>query len=543
MKSLKTKISCILLAASALVATSCSKDYLNTSPTSFIDNDKALSNVKNYKSIINGLAKLMTVQHSGFGYGFCGENAIMTLYENYPGPNYNFNFYANGWSVIFNQTYHTRANTVYAAYPWYYYYSIIAGANTLLDKIDGAEGDEKQKAFYKASALTFRAYGYEKLIHYYCVRWKDSNNGSAQGVPLRLKSTSDGLKCSTMAEVYQQIYKDLDEAMALYGKSEMDRVPAEVWMPNINVAHAIYARAALYKEDYAKAKEHAIEAYKGFPLTPGNGYNNGFCKPTPEWIWGSFGGEQEQNWYWAYGVNYACNGYMANNDNTGAGSITRELINRIPNTDCRKKLFLTEDKFPGFNMNDPKVVHPNFGIFLDEKLKAAAQKYIDETRVKDYDMPYQAGTFYLGSHLKFYVFAGPGVSYLPIIRASEMVLIKAEACYFLNDMKGAQDALIELNKTTGRNPEYTCTKTGEALFNEITDYREVELWGEGFAWSDYKRWKKTIVRKTMQDGGNTFPSVAVTIAPDDKKTNNWTWVIPEQETLYNDQLHILDKKP
>ena len=32
--------------------------------------------------------------------------------------------------------------------------------------------------------------------------------------------------------------------------------------------------------------------------------------------------------------------------------IGRELINRIPNNDARKALFLTEDKFPGYNFND-----------------------------------------------------------------------------------------------------------------------------------------------------------------------------------------------
>jgi hypothetical protein len=34
----------------------------------------------------------------------------------------------------------------------------------------------------------------------------------------------------------------------LFEQSGMDRNASQVWMPNINVAHAIYARAALLKQ-------------------------------------------------------------------------------------------------------------------------------------------------------------------------------------------------------------------------------------------------------------------------------------------------------
>ena len=50
-----------------------------------------------------------------------------------------------------------------------------------------------------------------------------------------------------------------------------------------------------------------------------------------------------------------------------------------------------------------------------------------------------------------------------------MVLIEVEANYFLNNEAAAQAALVELNATSGRNAEYTCTKTGDALWNEIME--------------------------------------------------------------------------
>ena len=127
------------------------------------------------------------------------------------------------------------------------------------------------------------------------------------------------------------------------------------------------------------------------------------------------------------------------------------------------------------------------------------------------DAPYQAGYFYLGGQLKFYVFDTPGVGYLPFIRSSEMVLIEAEANYFLGNANDAQAALVELNKTSGRNPDYSCDKTGDELWTEIMNYRTLELWGEGFGYSDFKRWGRKIERKTLAQGGNAHAAIAITI--------------------------------
>ncbi len=55
----------------------------------------------------------------------------------------------------------TRANSIYDAYAWYYYYTIAGNANTILANIDNAEGTEAERDFVKASALTFRAYAFE----------------------------------------------------------------------------------------------------------------------------------------------------------------------------------------------------------------------------------------------------------------------------------------------------------------------------------------------------------------------------------------------
>lgn len=545
MKKIINKLFAGSLLAGMMLVSSCAGDYLDTAPTDSTGATDAVGTTANAMKALNGIAKIMTTQHSYFGGGFAGENNIMIQYESYPSENYNYNYYASGWSPIFNQEFHTRTNSIYDAYAWYYYYTIAGNANTILANIDNAEGTEAERNFVKASALTFRAYAFEKLVHYYCWRWQDSNKGASQGIVLRLDESTGGQGYATLAETYAQIYKDLDEAIMLFEQSGMDRNASQVWMPNINVAHAIYARAALTKQDYTKALTEAKLARQNYPLMSNAEYHAGFCNPTSEWIFGSFGSAQENNWYWSYGTQYACNGYYANAAGAanGAGSIGRELINRIPNDDARKALFLTEDKFPGYNFNDGSAMDLGYGILGmgDDAEKAdalweEAAAYCQKMAVSGLEAPYQAGYMYLGGQLKFYVFDTPGVSYLPFIRSSEMVLVEAEANYFLNDETAARASLVELNATSGRNPEYTCDKSGEALWNEIMDYRELELWGEGFAWSDYKRWNRDIVRHSFAEGGNAHISVAKTIPA--SGVNKWTWDVPLNETDYNDELNL-----
>lgn len=535
MKNYINKIfGCAILASATLLA-SCGSDYLETKPTASVSSTEAVATTDMAYKALNGIARCQTTQHYAFTQGFAGENAIMRLYENLPSQNYNYNYYASGWAPIHNQTFHNRTSTIYDGYAWYYYYQLIGQANRIIAHIDAATGSDEDKKFIKASALSFRAYSYEKLIHYYCYRWQDSNNGASQGVVLRLDESTGDAPFATLAETVNQIYKDCQEAITLFGESGIDRPAAEVWIPNANVAHAVYARAALFRQDYQTALDQAKLAKQGYPLMSNDSYAAGFCEPTSEWIMGSYGDDSENNFYWSYGTQGACNGYYATADGnpTGAGTIGHELISRIPNNDARKQNFLTEDKFPNLDLSKESKYYYTFGILgmMDDNIYEQADSIVKAHQAKGLTTPYQAGFYYLDANLKFYVKAQPGVGYVPFIRSSEMVLIEAEANYFLGKTAEAQAALVELNATSGRNPEYTCTKTGEELLSEIQDYRCLELWGEGFEWSDFKRWNKAVVRKTFKEGGNAHPTVAITIKPEDG--NKWTWGVPLNETDYN----------
>lgn len=529
---------CLTLGAGAL--TSCGSDYLDTIPTESVGTQTAIGTAENAYKALNGIARTMSTQQYAYSQGCAGENRIISIYENYASNDYYFNRYASGWAPIMNLQYSQRNNTTYDAYPWNYYYNIIGQANTIIANIDNATGSEEQKSYDKAAALTFRAYAYEKLLHYYAPRWQDSNNGSTKTIVLRLDESTGDLAPSSMTDVYAQIYKDCEDAISLFNGSSYQRATSDVWIPNVNVAHAVYARAALTRQDYQTALTQAQAAEDGFPLMSNSDYQAGFCKPTSEWIFGSYGDAQENNWYWSYGTQFSCNGYFGSNTPYGAGQISESLSSQIPNTDVRKHLFLTSDKIGCDTiteaLNGGALVGTRYDLGGDVN-PAAYQKgiaYMDSIHnayTSSYDEPYQGSQvyqyMYMGSQWKFFVFDTPGVGYLPFIRTSEMVLIEAEANYFLGNETAAQAALVKLNATSGRDPEYTCTKTGDDLFKEIRNYRGIELWGEGFGFSDYKRWNLPIDRTTSK---NADASIKIRVEANDP---NWTWVVPQNETDYN----------
>ena len=130
--------------------------------------------------------------------------------------------------------------------------------------------------------------------------------------------------------------------------------------------------------------------------------------------------------------------------------------------------------------------------------------------------------------------AMPGVGQFSLFRSSEMYLIEAEAKCHLGQDTEAQKLLVELNAGSGRNPEYTCTKTGDSLLEEVRLYNRIELWGEGHDWFNYKRWGLPIERHDAKNGGSFNTNFAVTINPSDY--NGWTWSFPNKEIDYNSEI-------
>ncbi|MFT4221430.1 RagB/SusD family nutrient uptake outer membrane protein [Dysgonomonas sp.] len=487
---------------------SCNSD-LDTAPTGQTPPEQVFSSIENAELAVNGLGLLMAKQYLG-SQGFNGEGTIKLFYGEYPSNNFVKDL--PGWAAIINLTYTTNITSIYLYYPWYYYYRIIGDANVILDNIDNISDFENEKLNIKAKCLTYRAYAYFMMSQLYSKRWSESQNGASSGLILRLNSkTEDQMALSTLAQTYAQIYDDLDTAISYFNQSKIDR--EDFYDIGIEVAQAIYARAALTREDFAKAATMAAEARKNYPLMSNDDLMKGFFDPTSEWIWGSYGSTEQNLYYYSYQA------YMAYNTSGSIirlypNMITKELYAQIPKTDVRRRWWV----YPGDDVTTPGPV---------------TSATVDADIRKNYPaIPSNATTSY---YMQFKIGASalPGVGNMCHIRSSEMILVEAEALVRQNAGKDeqARKLMLELNKDSGRNPEYTLTKSGTELLEEIWKYRSIELWGEGFEWFDYKRTGRAVKRTDRAAKGSYISSLAVTINPN--QANDWVWAVPSRETDYN----------
>lgn len=506
----------IISASAVLLTTSCSSDYLNLSPNSSADTETIFANTDNVQLAVNGLSKMMSHQYLS-SQGFNGEGTIRTWYGNYPGNDYQKSN-LTGWKSIINNLYTTRPTSIYDYYPWFYYYKIIGNANTIICRVDNAEGTDQERAFLKAQALTFRAYAYSQLVQIYSKRWMDSNNGSSRGVVLRLDESKNEMPTSTLKECYDQIYQDLDDAIKMFTESGMDRSKDEKYLPNLNAAYAVYAKAALNREDWATAAKYAPLARKGYNLMSNSDYvDGGFNTENGEWIWKVYSSEEETLYYYQYFAYEGSNASSSLSRNYPS-AISKELFDQIPETDVRRTMFL-----------DPKSDKYTTSNGLAGSTLAARAKAEYGSKL------YSTSKIFAYMQFKQQAKAQPGVGEIAIFRAAEMYLIEAEADCHLNKDTEAQNLLIELNSKSGRNTSYTCSKTGADLLEEVRLYYRIEMWGEGRDWFNYKRWGLPIVRHTAKQGGSFHTSFAVTNNPADN--NGWTWVIPNKEVDYNSAIN------
>lgn len=511
------KIWCVALVL-AVFSTACS-DELDTLPTSAVSTETIFETTEKAKMAINGMARIMVMQHQGYGQTFSGEGTIKFMFGEYTGNGASRPNLASGWYNVMNFNHADNNTSTYNLYPWFYYYALIGNANEFLGNIDNSEGPQAEKDFLKAQAYVYRAYCYTQLVQFYCHRWEDSKGGTTvtnlrEGLVLRTVENRNekDVPLSPSGDIYKLIYEDLDEAISLFNSSGKTR--DNIWEPNVNVAYAVYARAAITKQDYPKAAAMATRARTGYELMSNDEYLDGFSDPNSEWIWGSYGGEDQTLHY------YGFHSYVAYDANTSIVRtypwvISRVIFDQIPTTDIRKDMFLD----PG-----------------DDKYNKTTGKVTDGLAKKvreEHPTMLNAHQVYAYHAFKFSIKGARGVGYINQFRSAEMYLIEAEAKYYIKDEEGARKLMNALVRDSGRDASYNCTATGAELLKEIKLYRSIELWGEGFSWLDAKRYNEPMVRTSFTQGGS-FHSVVKTIEPDYK--NGWTYITPLYESENNDAM-------
>lgn len=520
------KKSILYLASLALLAlaTACSDSYLNTYPENKQSNSTIFATTKSAAYAVNGICKLFTTQYISQGWN--GEGNIISHYGEVAGIDLQKSNYTT-WDYIHNGTRYGSNSYYIVSFAWDYYYTIISNANQIINNIDNAEGSQAERDFIKAQGLTFRAYAYSALVKIYSQRWKDSNNGSTRGVILRTECDNAPMAASSLGECYEQIYKDLNEAIALYEKSGLDRPAGDKYSPNEAVAHAVFSRAALNRDDWQTAYDQAKLARKGYTTMTPEEWASGFNTPNQEWIWYAFHDATQTIHH------YGFFSYFGSNTDTSAGrqnvpSINKELIDQIPASDVRRDLFLVPLES---EMND---------FSKDDSGKSKGSKYGMEKRArknfKNYLCAEKTTTIYAYMSFKFRASGGHSDGHLCLFRAGEMIYNQAEAAYMLGGKEDEiRNLLIEANKPYDTN--FTCTESGEALFEKVKLYRRWDLWGEGHNWYDLKRRKESHIRHSWAEGGNSHPTFCGTgetggcYGPNDRY--NWTYCYPKHETEYN----------
>lgn len=449
--------------------------------------------------------------------------------------------YIGGYNIMMGDlmSYLKSSNNVVVTNPWQICMAEIDAANFLLDNLRIFTGaSELALEDARGQLLCLRSYAYLRLLQLYAPRWEDSNRGESLCAPLKTWFSLEEPGLSSMNDVILQCNSDLEEAAKLLaGKSHINKS-----FFSSDVAKGLKMRIALLQCDWNLAYSLSKEILQNNTISSESEVRNGFFAPIESWLWGvsntdTYG--EQRLYYYSFQNRNACNGTYPSSWGYSPNAIDWDLYKRLPESDIRGLLYL----FPEQDiMYSSEYIDP-YKLYSKWYLPWCETDYIPEGvdwpafYRYDYENPYRQ----LGVQIKFWQ-PGPDISaseaWFPMMRAEEILLSLAEAAYHCGDEAEAVAALEKLNANRAKG--YTCTKTGEELLDEIRFYRDVELWGEGFAWFDYKRWNLPIKRNLWVEGDTTsgnWPAIFAAYVGQDEY-NGWRMPLPAEAVKYNPLIDI-----
>lgn len=506
------KYALISLAAAGLITAGCSKDYLETRPSSNISVDDLTSNTTGLNTLLNGIHTLFTdpgASYDGRAYDWGQKSIDMGM--DLMGEDVVATQSPYDWFVYYYQYVATEAANYWMPYHlWRFYYRIINNANQILDAVDNAVGPDSEKKSLKGQALAYRAFAYFKLVNSFSDHIQSPNGAQALGVPIYLTATKGDTKFpgrGTVQNVYDQIFADLDEAYVQlttgaatkFNKSHIDQYVVAGIKARVYLTAGRNAEAAQAADD-ARANSTLMSAQQ--LLT--SGFNSSL---NPEFMWTSQLTSEQAN--------------------------ARGLSNFMSWMD---------EETPGY---------ANVGAL--RKISRTLYELIDPTDVRkqQFRIVVENGTT-LYKHKKFFVVDPTGYDYQDLLmRASEMYLIRAEALARINPTDPV--AIQELNDLMAiRQPGYDATTSisnrnianpvnkmakgllGMAetetwtLLEEVKLQRKIELWGEGFSYDDIRRYQKGLnrPRNYNEDHTRNVTNGVLSLGANDKK---FLFRIPQNE--------------
>lgn len=207
-KSALVKVALVTIPLLATVS-SCSKDFLNLAPELSLPEESSFATSSRIEAQVSGLYGSLK---SGSFYG-----GRYLIYNDIRGEEF-INRANNGVTGLTTYQHTNDASDTYIANFWNQGYLTINRANKFLADFDnaptGVVSIEKETAF-RAEAKFVRALTYYSLVQLFAKPFA-LDQGASRGLPLRLQaetsSANNELAPSSVAEIYEQIIKDLDDA-------------------------------------------------------------------------------------------------------------------------------------------------------------------------------------------------------------------------------------------------------------------------------------------------------------------------------------------
>lgn len=524
-----------LLGSAMLLTTSCSD--LDTNPSGSTMSDGQLNEVlaqdqSKLKSEVSGMYANMieygaitqwygTGQPRHYDFGYASTMMMMDASgQDEPSQVSGYNWYNKPLRFV-----DRTANSETTYFIWNQCYKNIKAANDVLKSVDLENLSDVAKS-YVGQAYAMRAFEYFTLIQLYQFSYKGHED--AAGVPIVTEKTAEAEANNPRAavkDVYKQIMDDLNTAIdyltdSRSAKSEINR----------QVAYGLRARVNLVMQNWSDAAADAQKAAEGYtPLSKDAAAAPGFNDVSASnWIWGNI--VDESNDIVQSGIlnfpsmmcSFTGNGYSPT---YACRMINSKLWKEIPSTDVRKGWWIDE------NLNSP-IVNPKYVVhqeYEDEdgnvvKYLAVYNQRGDE--VADITEPYTNVKF--GAYKNQY---GNELNAcdIPLMRVEEMILIQAEATAMGGNVEEGK-RILENFVRTYRDPSYTCNATtAEGVQDAVWFQRRVELWGEGFSFTDLLRLKKPLDRT----GANYEVSVRFKLPAE---SPIFLYLIPEDEENHNEAL-------
>jgi hypothetical protein len=496
----------LVLALGGFSLTSCNMDVTPTTAISFESGDtlNLISNQDNLEKMENGILS----SFRGCQYGEYTETEEVQC----DGFNATVD-YGNNYGGVHRCDQDFTSGDYYVQDMWSVNYGAIKNYNVYLSALSVYNPtDAKVQAEAKVcagEAHFFRAWSYLQLIRHFAKAYGPSST-SDLGVPIVLTYNQNAKPArNTVAEVYAQIKKDLDEA-ATDLAGEAGAIRSE--KPTIDAVNALMARYYLDTKNYTQAAiyaEKVISSAAGYTLAASND------AMTKEYY----------------------------NDN-GTEPIMQLFASLSENGSGTNDIYTLMAYYGGFASHGGGLYYNSYFLPSQKLLDLYEDNDLRLSNWFDaYYISYLGGAAYVGKYYTFVKYFGNpdlnddgvpnGRQKVKPFMIGEMYLIAAEANFQAGNVTAAKTALNTLQGARG------ATKT-EATLQNIKDEWFKETVGEGLRLSCLKRWGDGFTGRAGQPGAlakgviNTGASFTEKSLTADSKY--FVWPIPSYELKVNENL-------